>query len=215
MVGLATGVGRRTPDVSHRARPCIIRRISRPFDPSAGDARIGRHRMDARDRRTRGGLAHPPRRIATHRQNALASYFQSLGGEIITNTRVRSLQIGQPRRAHPAGRDAAPAAAQIAGPRLPGEFRRNCALPLRPRRLQIDWALVGRIPWTPPTARAQQRFISAERSKRSPPPNEPPPQGNVHERPFAPAQHSQAFSTLAARPPASTPRGLIATYRTR
>lgn len=79
--------------------------------------------------------------------NALASYFQSLGGEIITNTRVRSLQ--DLADAAPILLDVTPRQLlEIAGPQLPASFVRKLrSYRYGPGVFKIDWALGGPIPW--------------------------------------------------------------------
>ncbi len=79
--------------------------------------------------------------------NALASYFTSLGGEIVTNTRVRSLdEFGNnalilcdvtPRQF-----------LKIAGGRLSGSFRAQLqAYRYGPGVFKVDWALSELVPW--------------------------------------------------------------------
>ncbi len=82
--------------------------------------------------------------------DALASYFQSLGGEIVTNTEVTSLnELGD------AGiilGDITPAQLlSIAGERLPANYRRALQkYRYGPGVFKIDWALSGPIPWKAP-----------------------------------------------------------------
>lgn len=79
--------------------------------------------------------------------NALASYFESLGGRIVTNQRIQSLdELGDgslvlcdvtPRQF-----------LAIAGSRLPDRFRRKLeAYRYGPGVFKIDWALSAPIPW--------------------------------------------------------------------
>ena len=79
--------------------------------------------------------------------DALASYFQSLGGQIIPDRRIRSLQelddFGlrlcdvTPRQF-----------AELAGAGLPGRFRRKMrTFRYGPGVFKVDWALSGAIPW--------------------------------------------------------------------
>ena len=80
--------------------------------------------------------------------NALASYFESLGGKIIANTRVQSLEeLGD---AAPILFDVTPRQfLKIAGSHLPDGFRRKLErYRYGPGVFKIDWALNGPIPWT-------------------------------------------------------------------
>jgi len=78
---------------------------------------------------------------------ALASYFQSLGGRIVTNTRIGSLdELGG---ASPVLCDVTPRQfLALAGDRLPASFRRNLeSYRYGPGVFKIDWALRAPIPW--------------------------------------------------------------------
>jgi phytoene dehydrogenase-like protein len=80
--------------------------------------------------------------------DALASYFRSLGGEIITNARVETVDELPPARAILC--DLTPRQLlRIAGHRLPMGYRRKLE---RYRygiaAYKVDWALDGPIPWT-------------------------------------------------------------------
>ena len=79
--------------------------------------------------------------------NALASYFESLGGRIVTNTRIRSLdEVGD---ATPVLCDVTPRQfLALAGNRLPERFcRRLESYRYGPGVFKIDWALSAPIPW--------------------------------------------------------------------
>src|SRR5262245_25285810 len=99
-----------------------------------------------------GALAHVdgwplPRGGAQRIADALAGPLCSLGGEIVTNARVESLDALPPARAILC--DVSPhALARIAGNRLPAAFRRRLE---RYRygmgAFKVDWALDGPIPW--------------------------------------------------------------------
>jgi phytoene dehydrogenase-like protein len=82
--------------------------------------------------------------------NALASYFQSLGGRISVNSRIQSLdELGQVR---PLLFDVTPRQlVEIAGERMPESFRREL-LRFRygPGAFKVDWALRAPIPWKCP-----------------------------------------------------------------
>lgn len=80
--------------------------------------------------------------------HALGSYFESLGGQIVTNTRIRSLdELGEaalmlcdltPRQF-----------LEVAGARLPRTFQRKLeSYRYGPGVFKVDWALSGPIPWT-------------------------------------------------------------------
>ncbi|MBZ0301812.1 MAG: NAD(P)/FAD-dependent oxidoreductase, partial [Anaerolineae bacterium] len=85
--------------------------------------------------------------------DALASYFESLGGEIITGHPVESLEGLPPSRA--VLLDVTPRQLiQMAGPRLPDAYRRA----LEGYRygmgvFKVDYALAGPIPWRAPECR--------------------------------------------------------------
>lgn len=89
-----------------------------------------------------------PRGGAQKLANALASYFKSLGGDIVVHTRITSLdQLGD---ASPILLDLTPKQfAQIAGDRLPASFRRKMErYRYGPGAFKMDWALSAPIPWT-------------------------------------------------------------------
>jgi phytoene dehydrogenase-like protein len=79
--------------------------------------------------------------------NALASYFKSLGGEIVTNARVRSL--ADVSNANPVLFDVTPKQfLQIAGDRLPDPYRRKLEkYRYGPAAYKLDFALSAPIPW--------------------------------------------------------------------
>jgi phytoene dehydrogenase-like protein len=88
-----------------------------------------------------------PRGGAQAITNALASYFVSLGGKIVTNTRVGSLaELGG---ANPVLFDLAPRQLlQIAGERLPDAYRRKLEkYRYGPGAFKMDFALSAPIPW--------------------------------------------------------------------
>jgi phytoene dehydrogenase-like protein len=79
--------------------------------------------------------------------NALGSYFESLGGRIVTNSRIRSLdELGD---TSPILCDVTPRQfVAIAGSRLPDRFgRRLEAYRYGPGVFKVDWALSAPIPW--------------------------------------------------------------------
>lgn len=86
--------------------------------------------------------------------NALASYFESLGGSIVKDHRVRSLvEFGKHSLVLC---DVGVAEFQsIAGSELPKSFQRQLRAYRRgPAAFKIDWALSGPIPWRHPECRA-------------------------------------------------------------
>ena len=82
--------------------------------------------------------------------DALASYFQSLGGEVITGWRVQSLD--ELPRASALLFDVVPRElVKICGPRLPATYRRRLQrFRHGPGSFKVDWALDGPIPWKAP-----------------------------------------------------------------
>ena len=85
--------------------------------------------------------------------NALASYFQSLGGQIVTETRVTSLR--ELKDAALVLCDVSPRQLlQLAGDRLPPSFcRRLEHYRYGPAAFKLDWALRAPIPWNSPECR--------------------------------------------------------------
>ena len=81
---------------------------------------------------------------------ALAAYLRSLGGEIVLNRRVASLDELPPARA--VLFDVAPRhLSAICGTRLPGGYRRTLGRYRHgPAAFKLDWALGGAIPWRAP-----------------------------------------------------------------
>lgn len=116
--------------------------------------------------------------------NALASYFESLGGRIITNTTVRSLD-----ECADAGMvlcDVTPRQfLELTGDRLARPFRRKLeSYRYGPGVFKIDWALNAPIPWrssectlagTVHVGGSLDEVAAAERAA---------PEGNLPERPF-------------------------------
>jgi phytoene dehydrogenase-like protein len=82
--------------------------------------------------------------------DALASYLRSMGGEIVTSGRVRSLKELPPSRVvlcnlSPRG------LLEIAAERFPGGYRRALErYNYGPAAFKVDWALRGPIPWKAP-----------------------------------------------------------------
>lgn len=91
-----------------------------------------------------------PRGGAQSISNALAAHLKSLGGRILTNTRVESLGQLPPAQAILA--DVTPRQLlQMAGQRLPLSYRRKLEkYRYGPGAFKMDWALDGPIPWQSP-----------------------------------------------------------------
>jgi phytoene dehydrogenase-like protein len=79
--------------------------------------------------------------------NAMATHLRSLGGEIITDAPVRSLDELPPARAILC--DVSPRQLlQLAGDRLPSNYKKKLErFRYGPGAFKIDWALAGPIPW--------------------------------------------------------------------
>ena len=88
-----------------------------------------------------------PRGGSQQISEALASYFRSLGGEIVVNSPVESIDELPPARA--VLFDVTPRQlARIAGHRLPAGYRQKLeAYRYGPGVFKVDWALDGPIPW--------------------------------------------------------------------
>lgn len=79
--------------------------------------------------------------------DALAAHLRSLGGEIVTGTRVRSIDELPPARAILCDLSPRPLL-RIAGHRFPAWYRRKLLLyRYGPGVYKVDWALDGPIPW--------------------------------------------------------------------
>lgn len=103
-----------------------------------------------------------PRGGAQRIADALASYLRSLGGTIVTGTRVRSIDEFASARVILC--DVTPwQLLRLAGHRLPERYRRALAgYRYGPAAYKIDWALGGPIPWTAPAcARAATVHLGA------------------------------------------------------
>lgn len=82
--------------------------------------------------------------------NALAGYFESLGGKISANTRIRSLDE-LPRESIILCDVSPRQLLQLAGDRFPARFRRQLErYRYGPGVFKIDWALSDPIPWSAP-----------------------------------------------------------------
>ena len=116
--------------------------------------------------------------------DALAGYFRSLGGEIVTGAPVEHLAELEPARL--VLLDLSPRQLlRIAGDRLPAGYRRALErYRFGAAAFKMDWALDGPVPWTAPEcARAAtvhlggtlEEVVASEAA---------PSRGTVHERPF-------------------------------
>jgi phytoene dehydrogenase-like protein len=132
--------------------------------------------------------------------DALASYFRSLGGEIRTDTPVRSLSELPPARAILLNLTPKQVV-RVAGDRLPDRYRRELE---RFRYgvgvFKLDWALDGPIPWTAEechragtvhVAGTYEEVIESERH---------PYRGTLAERPFVLLGQPSLFDPLRAPP---------------
>jgi len=80
--------------------------------------------------------------------NALASHLRSLGGQIVTGTRISSLAELSPARATLCDLSPKPLL-EIAGSQLPSSYRRKLErYRYGPAAFKVDWALDAPIPWT-------------------------------------------------------------------
>lgn len=125
-----------------------------------------------------------PRGGAQKIADSLASYFRSLGGEIVTETKVQRIDQLPPSRVVLC--DVSPKQLlQLAGHRFSDTFRRLLArYTYGPGACKIDWALDGPIPWTDPacsTAGTVHLGASLEEIETS---ERAPWKGSVSEKPF-------------------------------
>lgn len=107
-----------------------------------------------------------PRGGAQAITNALVSYLLTLGGEVVCDTRVASLDALPPAKVILC--DLTPRQlVQIAGDRLPPRYRRQLeAYRYGPAAFKLDYALDGPIPWkSPECARAGTVHLGATRAE--------------------------------------------------
>ena len=125
-------------------------------------AGIAAHGMIPLDKPPTGGIAlaltlaahaggwYMPRGGAQRLTNALVGHLRSLGGEVLTQTPIRSIDALPPARAIVCDLSPRPLLA-LAGHRFPPRYRRALA---RYRygmgAFKVDWALDAPIPWTDP-----------------------------------------------------------------
>ncbi len=139
-----------------------------------------------------------PRGGAQRIADALASYFRSLDGEIVTGTMIGSLDELPKSRAVLC--DVTPRQLlRIAGSKFPSEFRRRLeSFRYGPGACKMDWALDGPIPWTAPAcAQAATVHIGGtleeiEAAERA------PWQGQESERPFVLLSQPTLFDSTRA-----------------
>jgi len=91
-----------------------------------------------------------PRGGSQHIVDAMASYLRTMGGEIVTNTEIKSLDILPPAQAILC--DVTPRQLlHIAGPRLPAGYQHQLQrYRYGPGVFKVDYALDGPIPWKAP-----------------------------------------------------------------
>src|SRR5204863_1975973 len=91
-----------------------------------------------------------PKGGAQRLSEALAAHLASLGGEIVTNTPITSIDELPPARAILCDLSPKPLL-RIAGHRFPASYRRKLeAFRYGMGVYKVDWALDGPIPWTNP-----------------------------------------------------------------
>ncbi len=130
--------------------------------------------------------------------NALASYMRSLGGEIVTGTRVDSVDELPPSRVVLC--DVTPRQMlRLAGHRLPDGYRRKLArYRYGPAAFKIDWALEGPIPWKAAecaragTVHLGGTFAEIAASERA------PAQGEYAEKPYVLVAQPSLFDPTRA-----------------
>jgi phytoene dehydrogenase-like protein len=144
---------------AHRSADALIRRTFADRDARALVAGIAAHGMLPLDRRPSAGvglvlgsLAHVvgwpiPRGGAQRIADALASYLRSLGGEIVTNAAVQSIDDLPAARAILCDLSPRPLL-RIAGQKFPSAYRRQLdAFRYGMGAFKVDWALDAPIPW--------------------------------------------------------------------
>jgi len=116
--------------------------------------------------------------------DALAGYFRSLGGEILTGAPVEHLDELRPARL--VLLDLTPRqVARIAGDRLPQRYRRALErYRYGAAAFKLDWALDGPVPWTAPACARAATVHLAGTLEEVAASQAAPARGAVHERPF-------------------------------
>lgn len=136
--------------------------------------------------------------------NALASYFQSLGGSIITGHRVRSLsEFGKESLILC---DIGVAEFQsIAGDALPPSYKSDLASYRRgPAAFKVDWALSGPVPWRNPECRLAGTVHLGGTLEEITESEGAAWQGRAHPRPFVLFAQQSLFDTSRAPARAQT-----------
>jgi phytoene dehydrogenase-like protein len=119
-----------------------------------------------------GALAHAigwpiARRGSQSITNALARYLMNLGGEIVTDKRIDSLNQLPSTKAILC--DLTPRQiVRVAGASLPAGYRRKLErYRYGPAAFKLDWALSSPVPWTAPGCYEAATYISAALLQRS------------------------------------------------
>ena len=139
-----------------------------------------------------------PRGGAQSIANALISYFESLGGKVVVNMPVRSLnEVGD---ADVILCDITPRQLlRIAGDRLPADYRRKLeAFRYGPGVFKMDWALDGPIPWTAPECAAAGTVHLGGTLEEIAVSERAPWEGYVAQRPFILLAQSSQFDGTRA-----------------
>jgi phytoene dehydrogenase-like protein len=116
--------------------------------------------------------------------DALAAYFRSLGGEIVTAAPVKHLDELAPARL--VLLDLSPRQVlRIAGDRLPPRYRRALeAYRYGAAAFKVDWALDGPVPWAAPACARSATVHLGGTLEEIAASEAAPARGTVHERPF-------------------------------
>jgi phytoene dehydrogenase-like protein len=116
--------------------------------------------------------------------DALAAYFRSLGGEIVTAAPVAHLDELAPARL--VLLDLSPLQVlRIGGDKLPPRYRRALVrFRYGAAALKVDWALYGRVPWTAAVCARSATFHHCGTLVVGAASEAAPARGTVHERPF-------------------------------
>jgi len=150
-----------------------------------------------------GALAHVagwviPRGGSQQLSNALASYLRSLGGEIVTGSRIASIDDLPPARAILCDLTPTPLL-QVAGHRFPSWYRRKLErYRHRMAVFKVDWALDAPIPWraaecaTAATVHLGGTFDEIARSERD------AWAGRISDRPFVLLAQPSLFDATRA-----------------
>jgi phytoene dehydrogenase-like protein len=115
---------------------------------------------------------------------ALAAYFRSLGGEVVTGAPVERLDELAPARL--VLLDLSPRQVlRVAGDKLPADYRRALErYRYGPAAFKVDWALDGPVPWTAPGCFRAATVHLGGTLEEVAASEAAPATGRVHERPF-------------------------------